>query len=264
MASERNRIDKLKNYITSFGIDVNIGKTKARGNRGVFIHGKNKFRIDVAKNLSEAETISILVHEFTHFIHYKNDKSLKSINFVFGNISDDIQEELINITVKEVPKDFASSIFNTKFKLTEEINNLKRRIKTTYPDFKLSEPYKKIEKGISLPLKYLLKYDNVKIFTKVYSINDLDNIDNLTEVQKQYITLKSKQRYLARINAKITKLNKYYNNPTELLARFCELYYTNYQNAKQIAPKSVAIFDAYLANNDKNIFKELSTILQEN
>ena len=36
MASERNRILDVLNYVESCGIEVNIGKNKARGNKGFF------------------------------------------------------------------------------------------------------------------------------------------------------------------------------------------------------------------------------------
>ena len=36
MVSERNRIIRLKEYFESLGIEVNIGKNKARGNKGFF------------------------------------------------------------------------------------------------------------------------------------------------------------------------------------------------------------------------------------
>ena len=260
MVNERNRVLELKNYIESLGVDVNIGKTKARGNRGVFISRRNNYRIDVAKKLSDEDTISILIHEFAHYIHYQNDKSLKSIDFVFGQMNDAILEELINVTVKDVPKDFASNLFNTKSKLANEINILKKEIKSAYPDFKLSEPCKKLEKGMSLPIKYLLKYDNVRFFTKVYSVSDLDSV-NLTEFQKKYILLKSKQRYVSRINSRINKLNRYYNNPSELFARFCELYYTDYEQAMKIAPKSVKIFNEFILKSDTP-FRELTNIIK--
>ena len=167
MARERNRSLELKKYIESLGIDVNIGQTKARGNRGVFIHGKNRYRIDVAKNLSEEEILSVLVHEFAHYVHYKNDKSLKSIDFAFGQVDDEILDELISVTVQNVPKEFAASLFEAKKSASDEIQTLKKEIKTAYPDFKLSEKHRAIERGMSLAVKYLLKYDNVKIFNKI-------------------------------------------------------------------------------------------------
>ncbi len=250
MARERNRSLELKKYIESLGIDVNIGQTKARGNRGVFIHGKNRYRIDVAKNLSEEEILSVLVHEFAHYVHYKNDKSLKSIDFAFGQVDDEILDELISVTVQNVPKEFAASLFEAKKSASDEIQTLKKEIKTAYPDFKLSEKHRAIERGMSLAVKYLLKYDNVKIFNKIYSVNDLDSIEKLTEYQKKYIKLKSKQRYLSRINSKINKLNKYYNNPSELFARFCELYFSDNAKICELAPNSVREFKCFLKKNE--------------
>jgi hypothetical protein len=236
MACERNRILELKKYLSSLGIDTNISKTNARGHNGVFIHKAGGFRIDISKKLDDENVLPVMLHEFAHYIHYSYDKNLKSLDFIFGELTDEVKEELIKITVHKIPKDFASSLYSAKDKVNLEIRELSEKIKKEHKDFKLSQNYKAIEKNFSNPLKYLLKYDNVKIFNKVYSINKLDVDFNLTETETEYIKLKSKQRYLRRINSKINRLNKYYNNPTELFARFIELYYTDSDKAKQLAP----------------------------
>ena len=232
MVSERNRILRLKEYFESLGIEVNIGKNKARGNKG-FFRGTNNgaYRIDISKNIGEEETLSVLLHEFAHFVHFKYDKTLSSLDFAFDNISDMMNEELVNVTVKKIPKTEAKVLFDKKDKLTSEIKEMTKQIKQTYPDFKLSAPYKKFERHFSLPVKYLLKY--------------------------LYVKIKSKQRMIGRINARISKLNRYYNNPTELFARFIELFYSDKNSAELIAPNVCKLF------NFSNIkeFKRLETIL---
>ena len=77
MACERNRIVELIDYLSSLGIDVNIAKNKARGNKGFFRVKEEKFRIDIAKGLSDDAVLSVLIHESAHFIHYQYDKKLK-------------------------------------------------------------------------------------------------------------------------------------------------------------------------------------------
>ena len=47
-----------------------------------------------------------------------------------------------------------------------------------------------------------------------------------------YIKMKSLQRKQARINTKIRKLNNYYNQPSELWARFFELFFMLYSQTR--------------------------------
>ena len=260
MACQRNRSIELADYITSFGIDVNIGKNKARGNKGIFINRNNSFRIDINKSIkNEEELIKILVHEFAHFVHSKYDKTLQSLNFAFGNYNEEIQEELIKITVEEVPKTTAKELFNIKNSLDSEIKSMTKDLKYNYPDFKLSEPYNKLEKGLPLYAKYLLKYDRVRVFNKVYSI---DKLDNLKDEQIAYIKLKSKQRSLKRVNSRISKLNRYYNQPTELFARFADVYCTNPELANKLAPNACRQFENILANGRIKELSEMYQLLQ--
>ncbi len=248
MAGERNRILKLKEYLNTLGVDVNIGKTRARGNKGIFIGKKDSFRIDISKEIAEDKIFPVIIHEFVHYVHYIYDSSLKSLEFVFGDISDDLTEELINITVREIPKDFASALFAKKNELSQEIKILGKSIKNQYPDFTASRVFKPLERGISSPFKYLLKYDRVRVFNKIYSIDELDSSE-ISPVHINYIRLKSKQRALARINSRISRLNRYYNNPSELLARFCELYFTDIETVYKLAPIAAEKFTNILKMN---------------
>ena len=243
MVSERNRVIELEKYLSSLGIDINIGTTKARGNKGVFIYKNDRFRIDISKQSTPNKILRTLLHEFAHFIHYSYDKKLSSLDFIFKEGPDnEIKEELINITVQDIPKEFAASLFKKKEILHQEIEYLKQRIKIRYPDIQLSKPNKDIERNFSTPLKYLLKYDKVKWLNQIYSISELDKF-SLNEAQEAYLKLKSKQRCLKRINSRINRLNKYYKSPSELFARFIELYYTNTDKAHKIAPKACLIIE---------------------
>jgi len=248
MAGQRNRIIELADYISSFGIDVNIAKNKARGNKGVFIRTNKSFRIDLNKSIKDEESsIKILLHEFAHYVHSVHDKSLKSLDFAFGKLDNNILEELIQITVQEVPKDSAKMLFDKKEEINSQIKEISAKIKNIYPDFKISSDYKTLEKNLPLYAKYFLKYDRIRVFNNLYSVECMDEqFPELNEEQKNYIKLKSKQRSLRKINSKITKLNSYYNQPTELFARFVELYYTNPLITKKIAPISCKKFEETL------------------
>ena len=110
MVSEGNRIIELVKYLSTLGISVNIGKNRARGHKGIFMHCSTDYRIDISKDISQEEILSTLLHEFAHFVHYRYDKGLKSLAFVFDVFSDDLREELIKITVLDISKDFASKL----------------------------------------------------------------------------------------------------------------------------------------------------------
>lgn len=241
MVSERNRIVKVKEYIESFGIDVNISKNKAQGNRGFFKAHNNKYRIDIARGLSNENIVNTLVHEFTHFIHYKYDIKLQDLDFLFGTVEDSLIEDMLKVTVDFIPKEQAKTLFNQRVNLKKEIKILAQTLTNTCSDFKLSTGSKKIEKELNKTIyKYLLKYDRVKIpnffSSKIYSINDIKNSTELPNLHISYLVLKSKQRALKRINSRISKLNRYYNSPTELLARSIELYVSDNNKLKESAP----------------------------
>ena len=78
-----------------------------------------------------------------------------------------------------------------------------------------------------------------------------------------YIILKSKQRALSRINSKISRLNKYYNNPSELLARFCELYFLDEQASCTLAPTAVMQFKQSLERKKVPEFYRLAKMMSK-
>ena len=82
MVSKRDRILNFINYIESLGIEVNFNKNKARGNKGFFKAIGVKYRIDISKGLTEDEQLSVLLHEFAHYIHYSYDKNLQNLEIV--------------------------------------------------------------------------------------------------------------------------------------------------------------------------------------
>lgn len=236
MAGKRDRFIELVRYIESLGVQVNIGKNKARGNKGIFCHRGAVYRIDISKNIDLESAYATLLHEFAHFVHYKYDKTLKSLNFVFENLSDEENEELLNVTIQNVPKEFAQSLFDLKQQYRDENKILSDKIKQAYPDFKPSEKYRKIERGLMFSF-------------------------SLSEIQTSYIKLKSNQKNIARINSKINKLNKYYNQPSELWARFFELFFTDLSLAEKVAPLITKRFSNILKENRVYEFSEIYKIL---
>lgn len=243
MVSQRNKLLDLIQYLKSFGVEVNIGKNKARGNKGLFKVCNQKFRIDVAKKLDEDSVLKTLIHEFAHFIHYHNDNRLQSLEFIFEKEDEFLTEELIQLTVNSIPKESVAPIFDAKESIKNEIKTLTKNLSVAYPDFKASEPFNKIEQKIKKTnLKYLLKHDRVKLIegfsTKLYSIDSVQQ----GEI-KDYLKLKSLQRNLRRVNSRINRLNKYYNSPTELFARAMEMYFTDIETFSKKAPNLFKHFE---------------------
>ena len=231
MVSNRNRILDAVNYIESCGVSVNIGKNKARGNKGFFKAAGDSFRIDIAKGQNEDDIMRILAHEFAHYVHYQYDRTLSDLGFIF-NDDEDITEELIKVTVSTIPKKTVEPLFLLKENLTTEIKCLKSNLKAKNLD------YKQLEASIKkTPYKYLLKYDKVRVKEifreKVYSI------DSMPDETDEYLYLKllSKKRMLKRLTAKISRLNKYYNSQTELFARSFELYVMERKRLEELSPK---------------------------
>ena len=255
MAGQRDRILVLKDYIESLGIEVNIGKNRARGNKGFFKSQNGKYRIDISKCISDIEKLKILVHEFSHYVHYKYDKTLKSLNFIFNDVYKDYEDDLINLTVDSIPKSTVSPLFNLKTEITQDVNDYNKYFSEKYSDYVPNKPFKKIEKSITQSeLRYLLKYDRVKIFSGFqFKIISLDNINELSrdisEDSLMYLKLKVAQRKLRRINSKISRLNKYYNSPTELFARSLEYYICDKERMKMKTPDLYKYYDSVINAN---------------
>ena len=260
MVSTRNNITDLVNYLKSLGIDVNIGKNKARGNKGFFKHSSlDGFRIDISNQISNEEIVSVLSHEFAHYLHFQNDKTLKSLNFIFDDFNIVIQDELIKITVESVPKDFAKEIFSQKEQIQLEINCLSKELSAKYCDFKMSSPFKKIEDNLDRLHKYFLKYDKIKYNNKLYSLESLELGNN----ELLYLKLKSKQRIMKRINSRINRLNNYYKSNTEMFARLIEMYFTNRNKLSKIAPNCSIIVDNAIKSNKLPNLTKFAELINE-
>lgn len=264
MAGQRDRSIDLINYAKNLGISVNIGKNKARGNKGFFKTNNSFYRIDIAKGLSEEEAIRVLVHELAHYVHYKYDNSLKSLDFIFKDNYSEYEEDLLKLTVDAVPKNFAENIISKRTAIKKEISELSKNIKTKYPEIKLSDKNNIISKEISkYDFKYLLKYDRVKVFKgffpKTYSIKTIkEDFPDIKQDYVDYIKLCSLKRNLSRMNSKISRLNRYYNTPSELLARSFEYYILNSETMKHKTPKLYEYYKETIPNIE--ILKDLTTI----
>ena len=116
--------------------------------------------------------------------------------------------------------------------LKKDIKDLASKIKTKYPDFKISSPFSPLERKIPYPLSFLLRYDKVRFAGNVYSVETA----NIDEWAGLYLKLKSRQRALKRINSRIAKLNRYYTSTGELFARCIEMYFTNKEVVAVKAP----------------------------
>ena len=239
--------DRLINYIKSCGIAVNIGKNKARGHKGFFRASDGGYRIDISNSLSDEEICSVLVHEFIHYVHYCHDINMENIEFMLPEQNDILTEELLRITVNSIKKKSISPLYSMKQNADIEVKNIFSLLKKKYPDIKLGKPYKVLENILNKSnMKYLLKHDNVAVYEgftkKLYRVSDVDNYD-INEDAALYIRLKSKQRLQRRINSRISKLNRYYNRPSELLARSFECYIFDNEKFKELAPNLSKIYN---------------------
>lgn len=245
--TKKNVVD----YLKSLGIEVKTN-TKARGNNGLY----QQNRIDIARGLTEEKAISVLVHEFTHHIHYKIDKDFAinggSLANIF-NTSDiiEIQQELINVTNLTDSNSRLKIFLNAKKETSDTIKSMQNSIQKEYPNFMRSKKFTEFESYVKhSDAKYLVKYDAIRLmqgfFFKQERIITVKNIENdfpdMPKAFQTYIRLCSMQRKQARITRRINKLNKYYAKPTELFARYVQAYFTTPETISTIAPKTTKRF----------------------
>lgn len=267
MAYKRDRILELEKYIKSLGITVNLGKNRAQGNKGFFKTNALSYRIDISKNLSEDDKLRVLVHEIIHYFHYINDKSLKSLDFIFSSHTNEFEEDLLKLTVDSVPKNFAEKLFKQKEIIISDIKDITEQIRSEVPNIKLSDKNNKIKKDIQkFPYKYLLKFDRVRVLSgfnyKIYTLENLKNdFQDISPLHENYLKLCSLKRNLNRINNKISRINRYYNSPTELLARSFEYYWFNPEYTKKNTPNLYNYYTNIIKENKFEILKYISEIL---
>lgn len=247
----------MTEFLRSLGLTVKTN-TKARGHQGFFL----KNRIDISASIPYKRKIEVLIHEFTHYIHakidpevFKNHGTLESL-FPGADIKK-IQTEMLAVT-RFVDTNKSFNILNARRnEILEQIKQTDKKIKSIYPDFKRSYAYPKFEKVIKkTDAKYLLKYDKVRVKTmftgktKDYSTKTLEeDFPQFEESVHQYIRLKAQQRALKRVASRISRLNSYYNRPTELFARFVEGLFIDTNMVSEIAPYTYLVFCKELAMN---------------
>ena len=262
--TKRNVIEFLK----SLDIEVKTN-TKARGNQGLY----QRNRIDISRGLKDERAIEVLVHEFAHHIHFKIDKdfikkggTLETL-FKTQDISA-IKKELINVT-NLLDKNSRQKVFiEAKEESSKTIKSMQNAIKREYPDFLRSKKFPEFEKYIkNSDAKYLVKYDAVKImkglfFKKeiVLSVKNLENdFPDMPKAFQTYIKLCSLQRKQAKLSRRLNKLNKYYEKPTELFARFVQGYFSTPETISTIAPNCVQQFNKLL---NEGYYKELKDLFE--
>ena len=240
MDSTRNTLDiqnDIITYLKSIGIEVRT-KTKALGHQGFF----RVNRIDISREIKEERIIPTLLHEFAHYIIFNIKPLCKDMHYIFNEDSEIIHKELISVTNFVDKNASLEKLYTMKHNVKQAISSHEKIIKASYPNFKRNEKFKPFLKySRHSDIKHLVKHDAVKVLSwfsyKTYSIMNIDNEFPNTPIEfVAYLKLKSCQRKQASISRKINKLKKYYNEPTELFARFIEGLYINKEEIMHIAP----------------------------
>ena len=228
---------ELIEYIKSLGVEVNT-VTKAGGNRGFYKEG----RIDISRLLDDYSAVRALIHEYAHYVSSKFDKKIENLEIIFRAEDDKLRPELLKVTAYVDKNALCSALFEERAKLKKSIKELTALIRERYPHFKPNEELKEFKRyTLWSDAGYLEKYDKVKLHSwfshKIYSISTVkSDFPNMPEVFVHYIKLRSKQRRRAKITRRISKLNKYYSDPSELFARFIEGLYIDADKVKELAP----------------------------
>ena len=259
---------ELIKYFRSLGLEVHTA-TKARGHQGFYL----KNRIDISKNISSERIIPTLLHEFAHYIHSQiepfMEKTGGSLEVLFDTAEvKTYYEELLKVTNFVDKHSKCEKLRYHKSVIKEKILEYERIIKNKYPKFMRSKSFKEFDKYIKKSkAKYLLKYDRVKLvsglFFKKTEIFTIDNIErDFPEMPIEfaaYIRLRSCQKRQSRIASKINKLNKYYNKPTELFARFVEGLYLDSETVQMLAPHAYKRFYELL---NKGYYQKLGNVFE--
>lgn len=249
MLKELDKKDLIK-YFRKLGLEVNTS-TKARGHQGFFV----KNRIDISKNIEEQRFVPTLLHEFAHFIHSRLEPNVSrtggSLERIFNSTNPLYKKELVRVTQFVDESSRLVKLYEMRDKIRVKIKQLELLIKEDFPDFQRSKPFREFEKYIRRsPVRYLLKYDRVKILTGFWQKNEqIITIDGLEkdfpEMPRAFIAcirLKSLQRKGARVSARINKYKKYYECPTELFARLVEGLYLDEEWVRALAPQTTEKF----------------------
>ena len=266
-------MDELFKYINSLGLQIHTG-TKARGHQGFFLNN----RIDISKNIPECRKVPTLLHEFAHFIHSKIEKEMVktggSIKVLFMSNNQKYFEELVKVTNFVDKNSLFIQLLEHKDRIKSKIKNQEMIIKSYYPNFQRSKPFREFDSYIKKSnARYFLKFDRVRIienglFFKTEKIYLIDNLEkDFPEIPPAFaacIRLKSYQRKLTKTSSRINRYRKYYQRPSELFARLVEGLYLDKEWTQAIAPNVTRQFfdllnDGYYMEL-KNVFKILHLI----
>lgn len=248
MDCTRNELVKKQeiiNYFKSLGIEVHT-TTKALGHQGFF----RRNRIDISRVLREDRIIPTLIHEFSHYIVFNKKNICKDFLPIFNQDDEFIYNELYAVTNWVDENSKLEKLYIQKENIKNTIKQQERIIKNKYPEFKRNEKFKPFQKYARFSdVKHLLKYDAIKVLNwfsyKTYSIMNLEQeFPDIPQEFAAYLRLKSCQRKQNSISRKINKMNKYYNEPTELFARFVEGLYLCKEKVIELAPRTFSIFKA--------------------
>ncbi len=246
-------MDKKKEiikYLADLGITVKTS-TKARGHQGFFL----KNRIDISKNIKEDRIIPTLLHEFAHYVHYQLEPDMTisggTLSAIFGEDNSTIKKELLKVTNFVDENSLCVRLYEHKDRIKSKILEYEDIIKKDYPKFMRSKPFKEFDKYINKSdARFLLKYDRVRLIrgffkksSKLLTINSVEkDFPDMPAGFAAYLKLHSAQKKQSRTSARINKLQKYYNKPTELFARFIEGLYLDREWVSAIAPYTTKLF----------------------
>ncbi len=263
MDCTRNELSKeIIQFFKSLGIDVHT-TTKALGHQGFF----RLNRIDISKDIKPERVIPTLIHEFSHYIIYKKKPLCKDFYPIFKTDNEAIYNELQKVTNLVDKNSTLEKLYIQKNNIKDTIAYHEKIIKKKYPDFKRGKEFKPFIKFSRFSdVRYLLKHDAVKVLHwfnyKTYSIINIENeFPDMPEEFISYLKLRSCQRKQTSITRRIRKLNKYYNEPTELFARFIEGLYLDNDKTKNIAPNTYKIFMQLFNENYYNPLNKLFEIV---
>jgi len=263
---------ELIRYFKSLGLKVQR-TTKARGHQGFFM----KNRIDVSKNTPPHRVVPTLLHEFAHYVHSKIEPEIAAgsrVRFggtfkaLFKDENPIIEEELLKITAFVDENSLCQKLYDQKETARCQIKYYEDIIKSKYPKFQRSKKFKEFEKYIkNSKAKYLLKHDRVKVLsgflgfqTTIYSIDNIErDFADMPSAFAACLRLKSAQRMQSRVSARINRLQKYYNKPSELFARLVESVYIDFEKTREIAPYTGEIFLRLL---EEGHYLELANLLE--
>jgi hypothetical protein len=186
-----------------------------------------------------------------------------------GNDVEIYKKELLEVTYIVDIHSKGEKLIKYKNTIKEKILVYERIIKNKYPKFMRSKKFKEFDCYIrGSKAKYLLKYDRIKLMTgfwhKKCEILTIDNIEkDFCEMPPEfaaYIRLKSCQKKQSRVSARLNKLKKYYEKPTELFARFVEGLYLDPKLVQRIAPHTCYRFYKLL---NSGYYMELKNVIDD-